>query len=101
MHPTLSRQHFIHVCASSVFAMACAYALSYLWQIAYIYTLIGLALLMLLNELVQEEDELISAGVIDSEHHPFSLPNLIFKAGLLCSLCFLALQFPVIRHWGA
>jgi hypothetical protein len=78
-----------------------AIALSSLWNIPYIYTLIGCAAWILLNEVVVDEDELITGGVIDMEGCAFSLRPLMFKAMLLCALCFLALQFPALRNWGA
>ncbi|RJX34198.1 MAG: hypothetical protein C4516_00675 [Oxalobacter sp.] len=81
-------------------AGACV-AFSTLWRIPYIYTLIGFSVWTLANELVLDEDELISGGIHPEEIAHLSFRTLGIKAFLLISLCYLALQFPGIRNIGA
>ncbi len=79
------------------------YALSALWGIPYIFTLIAASLWILLDHLVTEEDE---DDFLFDWHSPsttlrISWIGIGLRALVLAMLCFLAIQYPAIRLMGS
>ncbi len=83
--------------------VAACYALSSLWGVPYIFTLIAIALWMLLDHLITEDDE---DDFLFDWHNPCSTVQISWRGIglrvlLIGTLCFVAILFPSLRALGA
>lgn len=87
---------------SALIILAC-YALSIIFGVPYLFTLIGASLWVLLDHLVIEDDE---DDFLFDWHSPCTTVRLSWygiglRLLLLVMLCFIAIQFPALRSLGA
>jgi hypothetical protein len=79
---------------------AASLALSLVWQIPYIYTLIGFAAWVFVGHLVTADDDIPGGWSNLDGSHSFPRTALLVKALVFGSLCALALLSSSIRGFG-
>lgn len=79
--------------------IATAVALSALWKVPYLYTLIGFSAWAFFGHLVTADDDVPGGWSNPHGEFPFPWAELILKGVVLVALC-AALLFASIRSWG-
>lgn len=80
--------------------IATAVALSLLWQIPYIFSVIGFATWAFVGHLVTADDDLPGGWSNPDGRLPFLWGELGAKAAVLLVSCLLAALFPAVRRLG-
>jgi hypothetical protein len=83
----------------AVIGIACV-ALSLLWGVPYIFTLIGLAAWAFVGHLVTADDDAPGGWSNPDGKLPFPWAELGLKAFVLVALGVIAIAFPIVRSFG-
>jgi hypothetical protein len=75
-------------------------ALSLLWHVPYIYTLIGLSVWAFFGHLITADDDALGGWSNPDGKAPFPWQALGVKAAVLISLGLIAVAFPSVRALG-
>lgn len=84
----------------SLVVAAVALALSLLWHVPYVFTLIGFSAWAFFGHLVTADDDARGGWSNPDGSFPFPWGRLILKALVFVTLCVLAVEFPVVRGLG-
>ena len=82
------------------FVIGLCFALSAIWSVPYVFTLIGLSAWAFVGHLVTADDDAPEGWSNPDGKLPFPWLELGIKAAVFAALCFLALQFPLVRSLG-
>ena len=85
----------------STLVCSTAVILSLTWEVPYLYTLIGFAILAFAGHLITIDDDLPNGWSNPDGSIPFPWTELAIKAGVLLSLLGLAFLTPSVRTLGA
>jgi hypothetical protein len=77
-----------------------AVALSSLWNVPYIYTLIGFAAWAFIGHVVTADDDVPGGWSNPDGTLPFPWGELVMKGAILVGLCAIAVFFPSVRSLG-
>lgn len=77
-----------------------ALALSLLWRVPYVFTLIGFSAWAFFGHLVTADDDARGGWSNPDGSFPFPWGGLILKALVFVALCVLAVESPVVRGLG-
>ena len=80
--------------------LGAALALSAIWQIPYIYSLMGFAALVFLGHVVTIDDDIPGGWSNPDGTEPFPWSELLVKGVVLLLLCAAAAFFPALRRFG-
>ncbi len=96
MKPQASRRYAIFL----VLVMASALLLSFIWQVPYVYTLIGFSVWAFVGHLVTADDEAPGGWSNPDGSLPSPWAELLIKALVLGALCATAALSPAVRSLG-
>lgn len=82
------------------FIIGAALALSALWDVPYIYTLIGFAAWAFIGHVVTADDDVEGGWSNPDGSQPFPWLELAVKAAVLVALIVVAYYFPMVRALG-
>src|SRR5690242_6115273 len=80
--------------------VALAVVLSLVWQVPYIFTLIGLSAWAFFGHIITADDDMLGGWSNPDGKAPSIRPQLLLKAIVLGAICAIAIAFPTIRGLG-